>query len=578
MKPVLSHKAFVAGRRFVLSHKIVSLVALVLVVSLGWWGIGTFTSTPNAPHYVLGTVTTGTLIASVSASGQVAAESQLDVKPKVSGDVVWIGVKPGDTVTAGQGLLKLDDTNAVKAVADATRSLAAAQLQYQHDTAQAPIDYQNAHASLVTAQDALTTEYTNTYNDISTTYLDLPAAMTTTESTIYGHDLNLTTWNADVIENVFQGDDRTMIDPFVMSAKSGYQSARTAYDAAALAYKGLTRASSRDAVDATLVQTVAVTIDVAQALQSELNFLGTATDLAQTGRYKLPATVTTLQSNARSSLSTVNQSLSTLLAEKKTLDNAKQAITTDQNALTLLSIGNTASGTDPISLQVSANSIQSQEENLANLKQTLAEYLVAAPFGGTVAAVAAQRYASAGSGSAVVTLITRQKMATLSLNEVDVAKIKLGDKVTLTFDAIDGLSLTGSVAELDSLGAVSQGVVSYTVKIGFDTQDTRVKSSMTVNAAIVTDAHQDVLTVPSSAVKTQNGTSYVQQLSSAGAPLSVPVTVGISDDTSTEIVSGLTDGEQIIVRTITTAKPTTSSAPALIGGGGGRGGGGRIGG
>ena len=50
-----------------------------------------------------------------------------------------------------------------------------------------------------------------------------------------------------------------------------------------------------------------------------------------------------------------------------------------------------------------------------------------------------------GTGTTVVTLITNEKIATLSLNEVDAAKVKVGDKVTLTFDAIDGLSLTGIV-------------------------------------------------------------------------------------------------------------------------------------
>ena len=103
-------------------------------------------------------------------------------------------------------------------------------------------------------------------------------------------------------------------------------------------------------------------------------------------------------------------------------------------------------------------------------------------------------------------LITKQKIAEISLNEVDAAKVKVGQKVTLTFDAIDGLSITGEVSEIDALGTVSQGVVTYGVKIAFDTQDERVKSGMSVSAAIITDVKQNVLLVPNAAVKSNERT------------------------------------------------------------------------
>ena len=65
----------------------------------------------------------------------------------------------------------------------------------------------------------------------------------------------------------------------------------------------------------------------------------------------------------------------------------------------------------------------------------------------------------------------------------DFLTIKVGDKATLTFDAVTDLSISGQVAEIDTVGTVSQGVVSYALKIAFDTQDTRVKPGMTVSAA-----------------------------------------------------------------------------------------------
>ncbi|MDD5433706.1 MAG: hypothetical protein PHE77_03610, partial [Candidatus Pacebacteria bacterium] len=61
-------------------------------------------------------------------------------------------------------------------------------------------------------------------------------------------------------------------------------------------------------------------------------------------------------------------------------------------------------------------------------------------------------------------------MAEISLNEVDVAKVKIGQRAIITFDAIDELEITGKVEDVDTIGTVSQGVVSYNVKIIFDTQ------------------------------------------------------------------------------------------------------------
>jgi HlyD family secretion protein len=72
----------------------------------------------------------------------------------------------------------------------------------------------------------------------------------------------------------------------------------------------------------------------------------------------------------------------------------------------------------------------------------------------------------------------------------------MGQKVTMTFDAIPDLTMTGTVAEIDTLGTVTQGVVSYTVKIAFDTDNTDVKPGMTVSAMIITNTKIDVCKVP----------------------------------------------------------------------------------
>lgn len=561
------------------------LILAVVIAGIAYSAYGAIFSTKAETRYVLGTVSKGTIVASVSGSGQVSTSNTISIKPKVSGEIVWVGVKPGDTVRQGQALLAVDNSDAKKAVVNAEQSLAASKLQLQHDTAAAPIDFQNAQNNLNNAQTDLANDYTDTHNTLSTAFLDMPNVTTGMKNILYGTDLsqNGSQADVDVLLNIFQNDNQAAVAPFAQTAKNDYGTARTNYDASLLKYQAITWSSTNADLETMLTTGIQTLTAVAQALQSELNFLAKVQDVATINNMHIPSAVTTMQTNARNYLATTNNDLNALLAEKKTLDSAKQAIISAQNTITLLKVGND-DGANPISLQIEKNNITTAEQNLTQLRQNLADCTVFAPFDGTIANVTAVRGDT--TGATVATIVTNQKIAQLSLNEVDAAKIALGDKATLTFDAIDTLTLTGEVAEIDAVGTVSQGVVSYTVKINFDSQDERIKSGMTVNAAIQTATKQDVLMVPTSAVKTSNGVTTVlvftpaltetggtQGVASAKPPQSVEVETGLSDDTNVEIVSGLSEGEQIVTRTITAGAKTTAATATTNGRAGGFGGG-----
>ena len=137
------------------------------------------------------------------------------------------------------------------------------------------------------------------------------------------------------------------------------------------------------------------------------------------------------------------------------------------------------------------------------------------------------------------------------------AKIKVGQRVNLTFDALTDLNISGKVIEIDNVGTVSSGVVSYTVKISLDVQNESIKPNMSVSATIIISSKANVMLVASSAVKTQGGSSYVEVLAN-GVPERKAVTVGDSNDTQTEITSGLNEGDLVITQTI--SSQTVSSA------------------
>ncbi len=577
-------------RAYVVAHKITSTLIAIVVVGGGYWGwVATHPATTQT-YYIIGNVATGTIVAAVSESGQVSTTDTVAIQPQVSGQITWVGVQPGDKVYAGEKLVTIDNTTALQNLAAAKRTLASDQLTYQQSQAQAPITYQNDLNALATANTNLQNDYNTTYNDLVNAYLNLPGVINGAQAAIYGYDFDpkKTQWNMDVLANVFTGQENTTnVQNFKTASMNDYQTADTAYNAALAAYQQTPRTATTTAIDALLSQSVQTETDVAQSLQSELNFFGAVSDLAQANTITLPAKFPTVQSNTTSYLATANSALTTLLNDQKTLQNDEQAITNAQQTITLAQVGN-PQGDNPISLQVSSSSILQEQQNIATQEANLADYAITAPFDGTVSAVGAQ-VGNNASGD-LVTIISNSQIADLSINEVDAAQIKLGDKVTLTFDAINGLSLTGKVVQIDSVGTVSQGVVSYTIEVSFDTQDPRVKSGMTVNADIQTGVARDAMIVPSSAIKTaSNGQSYVLAfqpalpaatvaaagsggITSATQPVQIPVVTGLSDTTDTQIVSGLASGQQIVVSTRTGGPVTATAATAAtsrFGGGGG---------
>ncbi len=346
-----------------------------------------------------------------------------------------------------------------------------------------------------------------------------------------------------------------------------FDQAKADYLANVSIYKTVNLDSATSSIETLISKTLDTTKLLTVAVKNAKNTI----DYTQNqGGSQFLKNVSATQANLNSWLGKLSTHLDDLTSIYNTIQNSKIAITSSARDITAKkqSLEKLQIGTDPLDIQQQQLSVRSQEYNYEN-------YFIRAPFDGVIAKTDVNKGDSISSGTTVATYITKQKVANITLNEVDVAKVNVGDKATLTFDAVDGLSITGKVLEVDLAGVVSQGVVTYGVKIGFDTQDDRVRSGMSVSVAIATEVHQDVLVVPNAAVKTRNGTSYVEVVdksvveSSTAVPLDVAptqqqITVGISDDQNTEIISGINEGDKIVSKTVTGSVVTTAQAPSLL--------------
>ncbi len=560
-----------ASKKF-LHHKGKSFVAFIVVIIAVYFGYRYFFATPVETRYITAQVQNGTIIVSTSGSGQVSASSQIDIKPKTSGDVVYVGVKNGQAVWTGMLIASIDARDGEKLVRDAEANVESANISLEK------LKQSSADLAKITE---------DSFNNVSNAFLDLPLIISDAEVMILGSTINPPSQsNAGFYKdfvNVNEAANRDRIELIITAAQNDYADARAKYDNVFLMYKDTNRYASPEVIANLLKKTIELSKSLAQALKSEKNILDFIADYASANSKSIPSIVTSYQATIRNDIAKTNGFISTLTDTQNALKNA------------------------PLDIRSQEVTLKQREDALVDAQEKLADYYIRAPFSGIIAQLQLEKGDSVSPSTVLGVLITTKKLAEISLNEVDVAKIKIGEKATLTFDAIPALTISGQVAEIDAIGTVAQGVVTYKVKIAFDTQDERVKTAMSVSAAIITDIKQNVLLIPNSAVKSlsaqagQGNNHYAEggegvdaitastpPTGQAGAnaqagialkntPRKQPVEIGISNDESTEIISGLKEGDFVSVRTVSgsvktpTTQTTQSSGGLRIPGfGGGR--------
>ncbi len=522
-----------------MSHKIVSIIITAIVITGGYYAIAT-TSTDSSSTYTLVPVSVGTIRQTVTGSGQVAAQNQVDIASEVSGTVLSMNVAVGQKVASGQLIATLDSR-------DAAIDLENARISLEKLTRTAE------PGELTSAQNSVTKAYSDGFSSISDAYLDLPEIMDGLDDLLYSRDGYLSD------QQVVGFSAKTKAYRTVTA--TAYDAAKVRYDKLLLEYKSITRSSASSTIDSFIGETSKLLTMVSEALknaQSAITFL-----MVNETEY-LSDDAPTAAANVSTWLSTTNSSLASLLSSKNSIQSSTN------------SLQDLVDGTDTLDIRL-------QQLSLQQKVRTYEKYFIRAPFAGVIGKISVDVYDKASSGTSIATIVGEQKVSSISLNEVDAAKVQVGQPVEITFDAIDDFIATGTVAQVDQIGTVSSGVVSYGIKIAVNTTDSRIKPGMSMNITITTEEKSGILVVPASAVKTRNGTKYVEIVdstrtaSSTGArprmitassaevtPRQVTVLVGSSDDSFIEIIEGLTAGDLVVTKTVVGSASTSGSAPSIL--------------
>lgn len=228
-----------------------------------------------------------------------------------------------------------------------------------------------------------------------------------------------------------------------------------------------------------------------------------------------------------------------------------------------------------ISLQIAEkqNTIEKYNSQIEDLVEG---DTVFSPMKGTVLKISVSEEEVVDRTTALMTVADLENMqVTISVDELDIGKIKLNQPADITSDVYPNERYTGKVAKISMEGTVQSGVTTYDVTIKLDDRKS-LMSGMNVDVEILAESKENVLTVPINAVHRLNGDYMVTVKDSAGNKSDVKVELGLATKNKAEIISGLNEGDVVVYNA---AQSSSTQMPSgglnmMMPAGGGMGGGG----
>lgn len=201
-------------------------------------------------------------------------------------------------------------------------------------------------------------------------------------------------------------------------------------------------------------------------------------------------------------------------------------------------------------------SMENAQSSLENAQETLDDYSITAPISGEVVtktAKAGDKIEGGSDGTLCVIYDLSYLEMTMSIDELDISDVAVGQEVQITADAVEGTTYTGVVTKVSVAGTTSGGITTYPVTVRIDETE-GLRPGMNVDAEIILESAEDVLAIPSGAVNRGNTVLITADSPSAAnavdqeAPegyVYVEVETGISDDSYTQVLSGLQEGDTV---------------------------------
>ena len=496
----------------------------------------------------------GNIVQEVSDTGKVKRGEKIRLGFKSLGVIEDIYVEVGDIVIGQDILAKLDNSQLNIQLAEANANLALQQAQFtklltgssQEDIKIAQTKVANSQVALDNAKKALADVAAQGNEDIGSAYGDAINVLDDSYIEIFdakneAETIQTTYFNLSDQEGVRVRESKDKIStaledvkPYLDSAK--INNSNIDIDTAILAMKAALEKTSdalttiREATDTSKYKNVVSSADKS-SLDSERDSINTS--------------LTSLINNQQTiSITKIDNTANINIYQAK-IDSSQGQLNVDQDQLMKITAGPRQEDIDLYQAQVRQASARTQL-----LKDQISDTLLKSPIGGQIIGVNKRKgeLVQSAADDVIVILPTVPFEIEINIYEEDIVGLDIGDSVDISLVAFPDNDLTGKVISVDPAEKIIDGVVYYEVLVGFDDSPSNVKSGMTADLIIKTDFRNDVLAVPEDALKEVDGKIIVEVLSNTNEEKR-EVSVGMRGTNDlVEILSGLSEGEEIILR------------------------------
>jgi HlyD family secretion protein len=244
------------------------------------------------------------------------------------------------------------------------------------------------------------------------------------------------------------------------------------------------------------------------------------------------------------------------LVPQQNLDNANRDYLA---ALTKRDSSKAQIGVDNAKLKQARAQVSQSEASLKQLEEQLGYTTIVAPMDGVVLSRDVEI------GDAVSSILVLGSTATLvmtvgdttevyvkgKVDEADIAHVYMGQPARIKVESFRDRYFQGKVTKISPMGVEKDNVTTFEVRVSINNPGGELKAQMTANAEILLDEHKNVLTVPENAVvydNQKNTTVEIPDKKEKEGKRKIPVKVGLSNGSVTEIVSGLKEGDQVVLQ------------------------------
>ena len=281
------------------------------------------------------------------------------------------------------------------------------------------------------------------------------------------------------------------------------------------------------------------------------------------------AQVNQARANLLSAKANMDKAEATQTDAKRTMERNKELLAKNLIAQSDLDTAATNYETAKASVSAARAQVKQSEAALSSAETNLFYTRIVSPVDGIVVSRnvdAGQTVAASFQTPTLFSIaqdLTKMQIDT-NVAEADIGRVKMGQDVEFTVDAYPDVIFKGKVFQVRNAPITVQNVVTYDVVIQVSNPEFKLKPGMTANVSIIISIKKDILKIPNAALrfKPAEKTKKAVQQKGAGvwileqeAPKRVPVSVGISDGSYTELISGgLKEGQELIVESLSKTK------------------------